>query len=600
MLRPLLAVISVLVLPVAAGAQPSYVESSLGLSEPGFETGRTELAFGDVDGDGHPDLASLGDHGNPFSGGEQGVMVWLGDGDGNWSLVQGGNLGYGGVALGDVNGDGFVDVGYGIHHNYASGDFGDQILEVALGNGTGVGWQPWDDDLATNGETWGMFGTDFADVDNDGDLDLGAIGFGAGNGLRVYLNDGDGTWSQSFVVPGGNSAQEFVFGDVNGDGNVDFAASHDTGTIYVGDGRGGFALADAGLPTPAWRDGVALGDIDGDGRDDLAFETSSGANVYVWRDGVWLDRSGSLATLGADVVLTQIADMNNDGLGDVVCLGESRTTVHLGDGAGSWTLAASVPTAAACEARALAAGVDVDHNGYADFAYVAEEDCGWLVGGTNAFHVWRESSAPTAPALYPVRPRGGEVYAPGSVHFVDWLAAVPAGEAVVTIELSTTGPAGPYVMIAAGVPSSGRHQWTVPAGAMASTNCHLRLTLHTTPEAVSVTPAPFAILVPDATGAPGDAPRPSALDLTAAPNPFNPVTTLSFTLSARGSAQVSIHDARGRLVRTLVSGERDAGRQRLVWDGRMASGEPVAAGVYLVRVITSHGEVARTTVTLAK
>ena len=83
-----------------------------------------------------------------------------------------GDLGYGGIAVGDANNDGYLDVGYGMHHNYSSTDLGDQLIEVALGNGTGQGWMPWDDGLATAGEDWGMFGTDFGDIDNDGDLDF--------------------------------------------------------------------------------------------------------------------------------------------------------------------------------------------------------------------------------------------------------------------------------------------------------------------------------------------------------------------------------------------------------------------------------------------
>ena len=233
----------------AAAGGLAYVDSSLGLQTPVMEGGRTEIEFGDVNGDGHPDIVCIGDHGSPYINSPQhGVMVWFGDGAGQWSVFQNGNFGYGGVALGDVNNDGLMDVGYGMHHNYAAGDFGDQLLEVALGDGTGMNWTPWDDGLATNGETWGMFGTDFADVDNDGDLDVGSLSFGCCAGIHVYLNNGDGTWTQSFGFIGGNSAMDFVFGDVNGDGLADFAAAHGDGTVYLGDGRGGYTLADGNLP----------------------------------------------------------------------------------------------------------------------------------------------------------------------------------------------------------------------------------------------------------------------------------------------------------------------------------------------------------------
>ncbi|MCI0473973.1 MAG: VCBS repeat-containing protein, partial [Ignavibacteria bacterium] len=137
----------------------TYIESSAGLQSISLESGRTELEFADLNNDGYPDIISIGDHGNPLiNSGEQGVMVWFGNGTGtNWNLIQGGNLGYGGIAVGDVNNDGKQDIGYGMHHNYSSTDFGDQILEVALGDGTGTNWTPYDDSLAMNGETWGMF-----------------------------------------------------------------------------------------------------------------------------------------------------------------------------------------------------------------------------------------------------------------------------------------------------------------------------------------------------------------------------------------------------------------------------------------------------------
>jgi len=227
----------------------SYVESSFGLDEPGFEGGDTEFEMGDVNGDGHLDLVSVGDHGNPLiNSNQRGIMVWFGNGNGVWNHFQTGHLGYGGVALGDVNGDGLMDVAYGIHHNYASVDLGDQLLEVALGDGTGTSWVAWDDGLAVHGQSWGMFSTDLGDVDGDGDLDVGSMGFGASDGLQVYLNQGDGTWKRGFGYLHGNSNHVFVFGDVNGDGHRDIATSKAEGTVWVGDGEGFAARSEPGDP----------------------------------------------------------------------------------------------------------------------------------------------------------------------------------------------------------------------------------------------------------------------------------------------------------------------------------------------------------------
>jgi hypothetical protein len=481
--------------PAAAGGLV-YVESSSGLENPGMEGGRTEMEFADVDGDGHLDIVSSGDHGSPFiNSGQHGLMVWFGDGSGSWSLVQTGDFGYGGVALGDVNGDGFMDAAYGMHHDYSGKDLGDQILEVALGDGTGTSWTPWDDGLATNGETWGMFATDLGDVDEDGDLDVGSISFGCCAGIHVYLNNGDGTWAQSFGFLGGNSSMDFAFGDVDGDGHLDFAASHGNGSVWLGDGTGGFTLADGNLPAPTWRTGVSIGDVNDDGRDDLAFIASGGLDVWTrGADGVWVDLSGSLPASGG-FERTQIADMDLDGHGDIVALSEDVVVVYRGDGSGGWSEAATFPTEEACDTAALRAGSDADHNGKPDIVTVTEEDCGIFTGGTNRPRFYAEGSTPQSSSIHPVRPRGGDVLPAGAVRFVEWHAAVPdgAGNPMVEIELSRTGPDGPWAPVAVGLVNNGRYQWSVPADVAVSHDAHLRLTLATEPPAIAVTPGSFTI-----------------------------------------------------------------------------------------------------------
>ncbi len=68
------------------------------------------------------------------------------------------------------------------------------------------------------------------------------------------------------------------------------------------------------------------------------------------------------------------------------------------------------------------------------------------------------------------------------------------------------------------------------------------------------------------------------------PNPFNPSTTLRYSLKKGGFVELSIYNILGRKVKTLVSGEQDAGSHDVFWDGRNDSGDPVASGLYFYRL----------------
>jgi hypothetical protein len=70
----------------------------------------------------------------------------------------------------------------------------------------------------------------------------------------------------------------------------------------------------------------------------------------------------------------------------------------------------------------------------------------------------------------------------------------------------------------------------------------------------------------------------------ARPNPFNPSTSLSFTLPAARKAELSIFSVTGQKVRTLVSGPLAAGPHSVAWDGRDDAGKAVSSGVYLSRL----------------
>ncbi len=492
-LSALAVVILVWTLPIGA---VSYVESSSGLVPPTMDGGRTEIEMADMNLDGNIDLVSIGDHGSPYVNTDQhGIMVWFGDGTGSWSVFMNGNFGYGGVAVGDVNNDGMPDVGYAMHHNYSSVDFGDQLIEVALGDGTGMNWIPWDDGLATNGEDWGMFGIDFADYDNDGDLDLGSVSFGCCAGVHLYRNEGDGTWTQTFGFCGGNSRMIFTFGDVNNDGNADFAVSQEDGTVYLGDGQGNFVLADANLPPSGslGRAGVDLGDADNDGGDDLAFINSNhGVEVWVFEDdSTWTDFSGALPSTG-DYEAAQLFDMNLDGFVDVMAFGEGTFTLWLGDGAGNWTLETTFSTPSPGGFQAFRVGADADHNGYPDIALVDEE--GSWPSYQNHLRFYKEVSTPESLFIFPVSPRGGQTFRGGAVGFIRWTAAVQQpGTARVRLEFSSEGSDGPFTLVAEDLPENNSYQWTLPL--VRSDSCYIRYTLTAGADtAMGLTPRPFSIL----------------------------------------------------------------------------------------------------------
>lgn len=72
------------------------------------------------------------------------------------------------------------------------------------------------------------------------------------------------------------------------------------------------------------------------------------------------------------------------------------------------------------------------------------------------------------------------------------------------------------------------------------------------------------------------------------PNPFNPSTTIAYSLANKTDVKLQIFDVRGRLVKTLVDGERSPNNYRVMWDGRNNSGNSVASGIYFYRLVAGE------------
>jgi len=79
-------------------------------------------------------------------------------------------------------------------------------------------------------------------------------------------------------------------------------------------------------------------------------------------------------------------------------------------------------------------------------------------------------------------------------------------------------------------------------------------------------------------------PTPTCLLEQNYPNPFNPETTIAFTLPQSGQVNLSIYNAKGQLVRTLVNRVLQNGRQSAVWNGLDQNDKPIGSGMYFYQI----------------
>ncbi len=524
-----------------------------------LESGRTQVRLSDINQDGNLDVVSIGDHGSPnVSGNQHGITVFFGNGTGSgWSLSQSGSFGYGGCAVGDLNNDGKQDIAYGMHHNYGGGG-GSKIIEAQLGSGSGMSWTPYDGGLATGGETYGMGGVDLGDINNDGLLDIGCKSMACCNGVHVYKNLGAGSWQQSFSAgQGGGSANFMQFGDMDGDGNLDFVVAQEFGSPYFGNGTGGFAMKAGNLPvtTTAYDSylDVSLGDIDNDGDDDFAFNPSatnpSGVFVYKWNKGTlqWDNASAGLPSTG-NCAVARLADMDMDGFLDLVTVNVWTLQVWKGNGGTNWTNILSDTLPKSFQGVRDIALADVDHNGKTDILLWGsfQKD---MFNSANKIWLFKQGAPATDLSVLELYPKGGECIPNNAARFINWISAVPANHASsVKIEYSTTGNSGPWTLITASAPNNGTYQWNAPAS-VNSSNCFIRITATdnvTSGTAIAVTANPFSIGCNTSTT--GVSESAGANGISVFPNPFSSTTMI---FSSANNCSIKIIDITGNIVRSF-------------------------------------------------
>ncbi|ALC17718.1 hypothetical protein DSOUD_2991 [Desulfuromonas soudanensis] len=291
-------------------------KAGTGLDYPGFAMGSV---FGDYDNDGYMDLYLA-------TGGQYEIeanRLFRNLGNGTFEDVTE-KAGVGlkaftyAASFVDYDNDGFLDIycaNYGVgaknvlFRNNGDGTFGDVTDAAGVGD-----------------RSWSWMGV-WADVNGDNFADLYVVNgrYPAGEPNKLYINNGNGTFTETSKAAGvddGNWGLGATFADIDNNGTLDLFVSNYVGpnNLYLNDGKGHFTQASEKIKSDheGWGKGPTFGDIDHDGDVDLYEGDCKLANQLYVNDGKgnFVNIAESQPQLQCQTVRTKgtaFADIDNDG-----------------------------------------------------------------------------------------------------------------------------------------------------------------------------------------------------------------------------------------------------------------------------------------------